>query len=73
MGAEFALGQADGIDEGVHGVELQRCEVEAAAYLLHQALILGCAGGRVLVEVFGIVAFELLDEAASHELQVALR
>ena len=73
MGAEFALGKADGIDEGVDGVELQRGEVEAAAYLLHEALILGGARGRVLVEVLGIVALKLLDETASHELQVALR
>ena len=45
VGAELTLGQADGLDEGLHGVELQRGEVETLANLLHQTFILRCAGG----------------------------
>ena len=73
MCAELALGKSNGIDKGVYSVELQRSEVETTAYLFHETLILGCAGGRVLVEVLGIVALELLDDAAGEQLEVALR
>ena len=37
MGAELALGQADGIDEGFHSVELQRSEVEVGRDVLPMA------------------------------------
>ncbi len=73
MGAELTLGQADGLDEGVYGVELKRGEVETFTDLLYQVLVLGCAGGRVLVEVLAVVALKLLDNAAGEQLEVALR
>ena len=73
MGAELTLGQADGLDESVYGVELKRGEVETCTDLLYQALVLGCAGGRVLVEVLAVVSLELLDDAAGEQFQVALR
>ena len=72
VGAELALGQADGIDKGIHGVELQRGEVEAAADFLYQALILRCTGSRVFVEVLAIVALKLLNDAAGKQFEVAL-
>ena len=43
VGAKLAFGQANGFDEGLQCVELQRGEVESFTNLLYQALILGCA------------------------------
>ena len=73
MGTELALGQADSFDEGVYSIELERGEVEAFTNFLYQALILGCAGGRVLVEVLAVVALKLQDDAAGEQFEVTLR
>ena len=43
VGAELALGQADGFNEGLHCIKLQRSEIKTFANLLYQALILGSA------------------------------
>ena len=72
VGAELALGQADGLYERLKLVEFERGEVQLAADLLHHALIFGRIGLGVFLQILILVALEILDDAARDEFHIAL-
>ena len=51
MGADLALGKADGGDKVFYLGEFEGRETKTTAYLLHQSLVFRSAGGGVFVEV----------------------
>lgn len=72
MGAKLALGQADGLDQGLQRIETQGSEAEAFAHDLDHTVVLGRAGGGIFLEVLVLVALEPLDDATGDELERAL-
>lgn len=72
MGAELALGQADGLDKIFERVKLQRSKAKALAYNLNHALVFWRARFGILLKILVLVAFKLLDNPARYKLKVAL-
>lgn len=70
--ADFALRKSDRLDKGLERIEFQGGQTKAVGDDLHHPFIFRRIGCRVLVEILVLVAFQLLDDAASNQLQVAL-
>ena len=70
---KLTLGQTNRLDESIYGIELQRGQIKALAYLLHHALILRRTGRRILVEVLAVISLKLLDNATGEQLHHTLR
>ena len=73
MRADFTLGQSDGFDERLYGVELQRGQIEAFAYLFHHGTILRRVGSGIAVKLGTGVTFDVLYHFACDEFHIALR
>ena len=73
MCADLAFRQTDGFDECFQRVKLQRAEAKSLGNGLYHLLVFGRISGSVFVEVFVLVAFQLFDDAARNQFQIALR
>ena len=74
VGADFALGQADGVNQVLQGVELQGIYAEMFAYAVHHlGVALRCGVGIFFEVLFAIFALKLVDNSAGYQFHLALR
>ena len=72
VGAELALGQSDGLDQGFEFVEAEGGEAEPLADDFDQLAVFGRVGGGVACQVLVGIAFQFGYDAAGDEFHVAL-
>ena len=72
MGADFALGQADGLYKCIHPVEFKGSEAEHISDALHHAAMLGGIGVSIFFQILILITFQILDDTTGHQLQVGL-
>lgn len=72
MGADFALGEANALNQGFNGVELEGSQAEMAADFLNHGIITGRIRSGILIKMSVRRAFELFDYPTGQQLHIAL-
>lgn len=72
MGADLTFWQANGLDELLYGVKLERCETKILTDGLHHALILRRVGSGIFLKILVCVTLKLFNYSACYQLHVAL-
>ena len=72
VGADPLLGEADALDKIFYLAEFQRSKSQSAGYLIDHTLILGSAGGGILLKSRRRVSLQVADDSTGDQLHVAL-